>query len=230
MKKIGLIGGTGWASTKIYYERINTLIHSACGGRHSAECIIYSFDFENIYHLQKQDKWDLIEDLLADKSNILTNAGAECLAVCANTLHRSVGKLKLLCRIPFVDIRDACVSYFLENRIQSVYFFGTGFSVINNIYSEPFARNNIRLLDIDKDVTAKTDQIIYNELVFDRISDDSIEFFRETFDELSENKDAVIMLGCTELNILNKIFNTFHFADTLEIHANAIVSFSLEQD
>jgi len=51
MKTIGLIGGMGWESSKLYYERINKKANEILGGSHSAKIIMVSVDFAEIEEL-----------------------------------------------------------------------------------------------------------------------------------------------------------------------------------
>ena len=48
MKTIGLIGGMSWESSSEYYRIINNTIKERLGGLHSAKCVMYSADFEEI--------------------------------------------------------------------------------------------------------------------------------------------------------------------------------------
>ncbi len=48
MKTIGLIGGMSWESTITYYQVLNETIKQVLGGLHSAKCILYSVDFEEV--------------------------------------------------------------------------------------------------------------------------------------------------------------------------------------
>ena len=62
MKTIGLIGGMSWESTITYYQVLNETIKQALGGLHSAKCILYSVDFEEIenkYFDSKKELYDL---------------------------------------------------------------------------------------------------------------------------------------------------------------------------
>jgi len=56
MKKIGLVGGTGWVSTVDYYKLINTLINKKAGGLNFAELILYSLNYGKIDELNKQNR------------------------------------------------------------------------------------------------------------------------------------------------------------------------------
>ena len=52
MKTIGLIGGLSWESSIEYYRLINQETQKRLGGLHSAKCLMYSFDFDEIENLQ----------------------------------------------------------------------------------------------------------------------------------------------------------------------------------
>ena len=52
MKTIGLIGGMSWESTVTYYQVINETVKKELGGLHSAKCILYSVDFDEIEKYQ----------------------------------------------------------------------------------------------------------------------------------------------------------------------------------
>lgn len=64
MKIIGLIGGMSWESTVTYYKIINEVIKNKLGGLHSAKCILYSVDFEEIEECQKKGNWDRSAEIL----------------------------------------------------------------------------------------------------------------------------------------------------------------------
>lgn len=51
MKTIGIIGGMSCESTALYYNRLNAEARRRLGGLHSAECVIWSVDFDRIERL-----------------------------------------------------------------------------------------------------------------------------------------------------------------------------------
>ena len=57
MKTIGLIGGMSWESTVVYYQMLNRMARERLGGLHSAELIMWSFDFAGIEALQAAGDW-----------------------------------------------------------------------------------------------------------------------------------------------------------------------------
>ena len=66
MKTIGLIGGMSWESTVTYYQVINETIKKQLGGLHSAKCILYSVDFDEIEKYQVSREWDKSADVLSE--------------------------------------------------------------------------------------------------------------------------------------------------------------------
>ena len=53
MKTIGLLGGMSWESSLEYYRLVNQEVKQALGGFHSAKCLLYSLDFEEIENYQR---------------------------------------------------------------------------------------------------------------------------------------------------------------------------------
>ena len=66
MKTIGLLGGMSWESTLTYYQIINMVTAQTLGGLHSARCLLYSVDFDEIERCQQAGDWDRSARILAD--------------------------------------------------------------------------------------------------------------------------------------------------------------------
>lgn len=87
MKTIGLVGGTGWVSTIEYYRIINEEINKRLGGMDFAKCILFSLNYGEIDSLNKKNDSARIYLLLSNAADKLIIAGADCILLCANTLH-----------------------------------------------------------------------------------------------------------------------------------------------
>jgi hypothetical protein len=66
MKVIGLIGGMSWESSVEYYRIINEEVKRRLGGLHSARCLLYSVDFEEIERCQSEGDWKKAGETLSD--------------------------------------------------------------------------------------------------------------------------------------------------------------------
>ena len=71
MKTIGLIGGMSWESSLEYYRIINETVKERLGGLHSAQCLLYSFDFQPIEELQHAENWDRLTELMIEAAKNL---------------------------------------------------------------------------------------------------------------------------------------------------------------
>ena len=75
MKTIGLLGGMSWESTLTYYQIINMVTAQTLGGLHSARCLLYSVDFDEIERCQQAGDWDRSARILADAAQALERGG-----------------------------------------------------------------------------------------------------------------------------------------------------------
>lgn len=75
MRTIGLIGGMSWESSLEYYKIINETVKSKLGNLHSAKCIMYSVDFEQIELLQHQEKWKELTGIMVAAAKALKKVG-----------------------------------------------------------------------------------------------------------------------------------------------------------
>lgn len=107
MKTIGLIGGMSWESTVTYYQVINTIVKERLGGLHSAKCIVYSVEFQEIETCQVSGNWNKGAEILADAAQKLERAGADFIIICTNTMHKVAQQVQFAVTIPVLHIARA---------------------------------------------------------------------------------------------------------------------------
>ena len=113
MKIIGIIGGMSCESTALYYNRLNEGARARLGGLHSAECVIWSVDFERIERLQAAGDWDSAGAELARIAVALERAGAELLIIATNTMHKVADAVRHATRVPLIHIAEATAAAIL---------------------------------------------------------------------------------------------------------------------
>jgi len=104
MKTIGLLGGMSWESSLEYYRTINQLVKERLGGLHSAKCLLYSVDFQEIENLQHQGLWDEAGRLLGEAARDLQKGGADFLLICTNTMHKVAPDVQQHISMPLLHI------------------------------------------------------------------------------------------------------------------------------
>src|SRR3990172_11736150 len=120
MKTIGLVGGTSWASTIDYYRIVNEEVNNRWGGLGFARLVLYSLDYGEIHALGMKKDFEGIRSLLVDAAKKLEAIGAECILLCANTMHMHAEVVQNSVRIPLLHIADATAAEIKKRKIATV--------------------------------------------------------------------------------------------------------------
>lgn len=230
MKKIGLIGGMSWESSKVYYEIINKKVREILGGFHSSKCIMESVDFAEIEILQRKNDWDTLNKLMVSSAKNLEKANADIIILCTNTMHLCSEEIIKNISIPFLHIAEATGNQIKKQHINKVLLLGTKFTMEKDFFKKILINNfGVEVIipnEKDRDIVHKT---IYDELVRGKIESESrIEFLRIINNSIKKGAEGVV-LGCTEIPLLIKDSDVdIPIFDTTKIHAESAVEFALK--
>ncbi len=229
MRTIGLIGGLSWQSTQTYYQIINTEVNERLGKNHSASILMYSFDFDKIETLQYKDDWDALNELMADAGHKLTDAGADCLLICSNTMHECAAYIEKQVDIPLIHIADAVGEFLVKGNFKRSALLGTKFLMNSDTYTDRLANKfGIETILPAAESVEEINQIIYNELVKGIINDQSRDSMLSIIQDLKFRGAEAVILGCTEIPLLIKQDHCdIPVIDTTDIHARSAVNFIL---
>ena len=229
MKTIGLIGGMSWESTVTYYQVINETIKKQLGGLHSAKCILYSVDFDEIEKYQASGEWDKSADVLSEAAQALERAGADYIVICTNTMHKVAPEIGRRIHIPILHIADMTAAELQKQGIKKVGLLGTKYTMRQDFYKNILIEQGIEVVipnDADVDVV---NRIIYDELCLGKISEQSKDIYLDIIMKLAQDGAQGIILGCTEIGLLVRKSDTdIPLFDTTLIHAEQAALKSLE--
>lgn len=230
MKTIGLLGGMSWESTAIYYRLLNEGVRSRLGGLHSAKLALVSVDFAEIAELQHAGDWQGAARLLAGAARQLEAAGAHCLVLCTNTMHKLADEIGAATSMPLLHIADATGVAIRRAGVSRPALLATRFTMEQDFYRQRLAeRFGIEAVVPDEAGRAKVHDIIYDELCVGIVKPASKSVYMEEIARLraEQGADGVIM-GCTEITMLigQPDFDIPVF-DTTLIHAEAAIAFAL---
>jgi len=230
MKTIGLLGGMSWESTALYYQQINKMVHSKLGKLHSAKVIINSVDFEEIAALQAKGLWQEAGAYLVEQALNLEKAGADCILVCTNTMHKIAPQIEDAITVPFIHIADATAKEIVSQDIGKVALLGTAFTMEQDFYKARLQDHGIDVMIPNEAHRKIVHRIIYEELCLGVINPDSRQKYETIVEALIADGAEGIILGCTEICMLiDKVKFSVPLFDTTAIHAKEAVSFSLNE-
>ena len=229
LKTIGLIGGMSWESTVTYYKIINETVKEKLGGLHSAKCILYSVDFQEIEECQANGNWEKSGEILGEAAYNLEKAGADFIVICTNTMHKVVNQIKEKISIPILHIAEMTAEKILEKGLKNIALLGTKYTMEQDFYKSKLIEKGINVIIPDKNDIEIINEVIYDELCLGTINSDSKKKFLEIVDKLRSKGAEGIILGCTEIGLLIKNENTdVPLFDTAIIHAEQAAIYSIK--
>ena len=231
LRKLGIIGGMGWASTGLYYDHINRGIGHRLGGLHSARVIIDSIDFAELAALEHAGDWDGVAKLNGDAAKRLVAGGAEGVLMACNTTHKVYDQVAASVDVPMLHIGDAAADRLAADRRTRVALLGTRFTMTEPLVRGRIEARGIKLVPIEEVWIAEVDRIIFEELAAGRVVRDSQRKLKTLITELAKQKVQAAVLACTELVLAVDVrANVIPVYDTTAIHARAAVDWMLAEE
>ncbi len=229
MKTIGIIGGLTWLSTIDYYRLLNQSVKNINGGVSSARIILYSVEFGEIKTLTEAGDWDGIASIICKAAQGLQQAGADCLLIGANTMHKIANKIQAAITIPIIHIAEATAAAITQQQLTTVGLLGTKYTMQLDFYKDKLAAKNITtIIPSDEDDIEFINYAIYNEMGKGIFLPETKKRFVTIINKLVESGAQGIILGCTEIPILIKQDDcTVPVFDTTAIHVKAAAEFAL---
>src|SRR5512133_1740432 len=107
LRKLGIIGGTSWHSTALYYDHINRGVAQRLGGLHSATLCIESLDLAPFAAMELSGDWDGVERVTLEAAKRLEASSAEGVIITSNTGHKVFDAVAPKLGVPMLHIGDA---------------------------------------------------------------------------------------------------------------------------
>lgn len=220
LKTIGILGGMSSAATGEYYHLINRKVNEALGRNNIAEMIIVSVNFENIERVIQTGTWEEGGRYLAKKAQQLEKAGACCVILATNTLHKVRDQIKAAVNIPFIDIFETVTAELKKQGFSKVGLLGTYPVMTDSFFADAYAANGIKLLTPDEKEKKEIHRVIFEELTQHKFLAGSKEFLLQSISKLHEQGAQAVILGCTEFGLLVKQNDVpgVPLFDTTELH------------
>lgn len=231
MKTLGLIGGISWVSTVEYYTQINKGINERLGSLNYAECIIHSFNYQDIKNNNDINDWDSTLKMVVSASKNLERSGAKGIVLCANTMHFIADKIQKEINIPIIHIATATALEIKKLGLKKVGLLGTKFTMEYDFFKSKLSEQGIEALIPnkmpDKDFIHNT---IFDELGKGIIKAETKKKYLSIMQELKNAGAEGIIAGCTEIPLIVKESDIdLPYFDTALIHGKSAIEFALSK-
>ncbi len=230
-KRIGILGGMSPESTVDYYLRITRHYVERFGDNDYPEIIIYSVRFQPYIDWPMENRWDLIGEGLAEAAMVLEKAGSDFLVIATNTMHIVIDEICSKIHIPVLNLLDVVGDAILAKDMKKVGLLGTKYSMEHGFYQTSLARKGIQVIVPEAEDRDYINTVIYSELVYGNIRDESRTGFLSIMDKLAANGAEGVILGCTEIPLLVHSKDTaLPLFDTTTLHADAALNLAVNRD
>ena len=193
---------------------------------------MYSVDFEELVDLKHRGAWNEIGQILAEASTQLEGAGADCLLMATNTMHKVADAITFSTTIPLIHIADATAGAIKEKGIQRVGLLGTRFTMEESFYKDRLIYQLGLAVQVPKgEERDYVHDVIYDELCLGTIRGESRDRYRQIISNLIDAGVEAIILGCTEIGLLvDAQDSAVPVFDTTAIPAQAAVKWAITDD
>ena len=232
MRTLGLLGGTSWEPTAVYYALLNRGTAERLGPRHQPRLLLHSVDFAEVAALQTEGRWDVLAEQYTDATHHLVAAGAEVLGICANTMHlladdvaAAAGSARL------VHVVDATAEGARREGARSVALLGTAYTMEKPFYADGLRARGLDVVVPEADDRAALQRIVYDELTRGIVREESRALFLDVVARCADRGADTALLACTEFQMLAEPGDpaaAIPLVDTTREHCRALLDAILD--
>ncbi len=231
MRKLGLIGGMSWLSTRTYYDHMNNLVQARVGKQASAPLLIESLDFSSLTRLSSATEWAKAAKILAASAKRLEQAGATAIVIGANSMHKVYDEVAAAVSVPVIHIAECVAERMAQNGVGKAGLLGTRNVMLESFYRQKLIARDIELLPPEMAFVDTLDRIIYDELLLGKASRQAERELKTIITNLAQDGAEAVVLGCTELEMIVDVdANVLPIYDCTRIHAEAAVDWIMGED
>ncbi|MEM7655377.1 MAG: amino acid racemase [Bacteroidota bacterium] len=232
LSTIGILGGMSSAATAEYYRLINQKVNQTKGGHHIAEMLITSVNFANIERFVRGDLWEEAGEYLVEKAQGLEKAGASCLFLATNTMHRVREDIKASISIPFMDIFETVSQVIRSQGLKKVGILGTYPVMTDAFYQQAYGEWGVELVSPTEEEKREIDRILFDEMTRHQFLPSSKAYFLQVIQNLAQQGAEGVILGCTEIKLLisQADIPEVPLFDTTELHCELAARICLGEE
>jgi aspartate racemase len=224
MKTVGVIGGLGPETTAEFY--LEVVFGSYKKNREERPPILVwnvplKYSIEKDLLLKSEGEERYIPYLL-DAAKGLERAGADFLVMPCNSLHTFIGKIREAVSIPVLSIVEETARFLKGKGVKEVGILATSSSLKRGLYESVLGEEGIKQVVPDDFEQAKVGKTIEKIVLKRHANKDRQELIR-IIDKFEEKGLKIVILACTDLQLLIPQHPRMQIIDTMKILAEASV-------
>lgn len=200
-KHIGIVA-CSYEGAALCYQTICREGSEIMGEHSHPDVSLHNHPLGDYMEFIESGNWEGVADIMLSSGEKLKATGADFLISPDNTIHQAFSFVLKKTPLPWLHIGEEVAKEAVKNKFRKLLVLGTKFLMEGPVYPDVLSKQGIEYLIPEKEQREKINEIIFRELVYGIIKNDSKKFFLGLINEYRmEGCDAVI-LGCTEIPLI----------------------------
>jgi len=200
-KHIGIVA-CSYEGAALCYKTICNEGSKYLGQHAHPEVSLHTYPLSEYMKYIEPGDWNGVAKLMISSAKKLSKIGANILICPDNTIHQSFSIVKNESSTPWLHIAEEVVKEANNNDFEKIGILGTKFLMEGPVYPEKFKEKNICYEIPTEEQRNQINNIIFNELVYGIIIEESKNYFLSVIDELKSKGCDSVVLGCTEIPLI----------------------------
>jgi aspartate racemase len=146
--------------------------------------------------------WEGVADIMLSSAERLKKSGADFLISPDNTIHQAFSSVLKRTPLPWLHIGEEVAKEAGANKYKKLLVLGTRFLMEGPVYPDVLNKSGIGYLIPSQEQRVKINSIIFSELVYGVIREESKRYFLDIVDEFRTKGCDAVILGCTEIPLI----------------------------
>ena len=222
MPTIGILGVTIPGAID-FLSKLHKDFHGAFPGHHHPNIVLHKLDFSPTHKAQNAGEWQTVEDRLVESTQALVRAGANFVAIPANTVHKVIEGISRRTTIPVLNMIELVAVECQLQGLKKVGIMGTRWTMADHIYQKLLHTRGITEV-----IPTVTEQLAIQDAIFQEliptgtVKPETLTGLLRIVDNLKSQGCDAVVLACTELPLVLNTQNCKIIAlDTTAILATA---------
>jgi aspartate racemase len=200
-KQIGIVGVSPEGASLCYQQLFRHAAVLLEPHMHPVVCV-HNIPLAQYVEAVRRDDWRQVANLMRDSAQRLASIGAEFCFTPDNAVQHAVQLAEVACTIPWLKMTDAVADKIDEDNRSVVGVIGTKYVTSGSAYQTDLGVRGIKLVRPNEEDTEMLDRIIFDELVFGIIREESRQSMLDAIKRLGDRGCEGIILGCSEAPLM----------------------------
>ena|SRR5690242_1454039 len=200
-KHIGIVAVSA-PGAALCYRTICAEAPAIFGPHHHPEITMHNFSLARYMDPIGAGQWDSAAQLILESARKLADAGADFLICPDNTAHQAIDLIAGKSPRPWLHIAAEVAAAAVARGYRRVGVLGTRYLMEGPVYPSQLSRLGIAHEVPPPAERARINQIIFDELVYERFEEPARAYFREVVAQLKNRGCDAVALACTEIPLL----------------------------